>query len=156
MQKTLDEFVIGEAGIIANIGGDGKIRRRLFDMGITPGARVTLRKRAPLGDPIEVTIRGYELTLRKSEAIAVFMKDCVLPTTKSVDEAKAELQIAKEKLQSAKKALKGNKNDALFVKYQDAKQLYKDAKETYKTAVKLQKIKEKQQRKQTKSKEEKL
>ena len=74
MQKTLDEFVIGEAGIIANIGGDGKIRRRLFDMGITPGAEVYLRKKAPLGDPIEIAIRGYELTLRKAEAAHVEIK----------------------------------------------------------------------------------
>ncbi len=69
--KTLDEFSIGERGIIRTVSGEGKIRRRLFDMGVTPGAEVMLRKKAPLGDPLEVTIRGYELTLRKSEAACV-------------------------------------------------------------------------------------
>ena len=71
MKKTLDEFIIGQSGVITAVGGDGKIRRRLFDMGVTPGAEVVLRKKAPLGDPIEVTMRGYELTLRKTEAQAV-------------------------------------------------------------------------------------
>ena len=51
--------------------GEGRIRRRLFDMGVTPGAEVVMRKKAPLGDPIEVTLRGYELTLRKTEAACV-------------------------------------------------------------------------------------
>lgn len=71
MEKRLSEFSIGETGVIRLVGGDGKIRRRLFDMGVTPGAEVYLRKRAPLGDPIEITLRGYELTLRKSEADVV-------------------------------------------------------------------------------------
>ena len=70
MVKTLDKFDIGESGVIKSVSGEGRIRRRLFDMGVTPGAEVTLRKRAPLGDPIEVTLRGYELTLRKTEAAA--------------------------------------------------------------------------------------
>ncbi len=74
MEKKLSEFAIGESGTIRLVGGDGKIRRRLFDMGVTPGAQVYLRKRAPLGDPIEVTIRGYELTLRSSEASVVTME----------------------------------------------------------------------------------
>ena len=71
MEKTLDEFSIGEKGIVKMVLGEGQIKRRLFDMGITPGAEVFLRKKAPLGDPIEITIRGYELTLRKSEAVCV-------------------------------------------------------------------------------------
>ena len=74
MEKRLSEFSIGETGVIRLVGGDGKIRRRLFDMGVTPGAEVYLRKRAPLGDPIEITLRGYELTLRKSEAEVVTME----------------------------------------------------------------------------------
>lgn len=74
MEKRLSEFSIGETGVIRHVGGDGKIRRRLFDMGVTPGAEVYLRKRAPLGDPIEITLRGYELTLRKSEADVVTME----------------------------------------------------------------------------------
>lgn len=68
MLKKLDAFNVGETGQITNIEGEGKIRRRLFDMGITPGAEVYLRKKAPLGDPLEITVRGYELTLRKVEA----------------------------------------------------------------------------------------
>ena len=74
MEKKLSEFKVGEAGIIKTVAGEGKIRRRLFDMGVTPGAEVYLRKKAPLGDPLEVTIRGYELTLRKSEAECVSME----------------------------------------------------------------------------------
>lgn len=71
MEKKLSEFAVGEKGVIKTVSGDGRIRRRLFDMGVTPGAEVVLRKKAPLGDPLEVTIRGYELTLRKSEAETV-------------------------------------------------------------------------------------
>lgn len=74
MQKLLSEFSVGETGVIKTVSGEGKIRRRLFDMGVTPGAEVTMRKKAPLGDPIEVNIRGYELTLRKSEAACVGME----------------------------------------------------------------------------------
>ncbi len=74
MEKRLDEFLIGESGVIVSVAGEGKIRRRLFDMGVTPGAQVYLRKVAPLGDPIEVTLRNYELTLRKSEAECIIVK----------------------------------------------------------------------------------
>ena len=74
MEKKLNEFVPGERGIVRRIEGEGKIRRRLFDMGVTPGADITLRKLAPLGDPVEVNLRGYELTLRKSEASCVIME----------------------------------------------------------------------------------
>ena len=74
MLKKLDEFKIGETGLIKKVEGEGRLRRRLFDMGVTPGATVYLRKKAPLGDPIEVTIRGYELTLRKSEACLVVLE----------------------------------------------------------------------------------
>ena len=73
MQKTLDQFVIGEHGVVRAVVGEGKIKRRLFDMGITPGAEIMLRKKAPLGDPLEVTVRGYELTLRITEAQCVTM-----------------------------------------------------------------------------------
>lgn len=74
MEKTLDNFSVGEIGTIKMVTGEGKIKRRLFDMGITPGAEVYLRKKAPLGDPIEITIRGYELTLRKTEAECVLLE----------------------------------------------------------------------------------
>ena len=72
--KLLSQLKIGEQGTVVAVNGEGAIRRRLFDMGITPGAEVYLRKKAPLGDPIEIAIRGYELTLRKSEASHVEIK----------------------------------------------------------------------------------
>lgn len=68
MRKLLSELHIGESGKILSVQGEGAIRRRLFDMGLTPTAEVYLRKKAPLGDPIEITLRGYELTLRQTEA----------------------------------------------------------------------------------------
>ncbi len=68
MSRRLSEMKPGDGGVIVKVNGEGRIRRRLFDMGVTPGAEVKVKKIAPLGDPIEVTIRGYELTLRKSEA----------------------------------------------------------------------------------------
>ncbi len=74
MEKKLSEIALGKSGKIKVVEGEGRIRRRLFDMGVTPGAEVYLRKRAPLGDPLEVTIRGYELTLRKSEADAIILE----------------------------------------------------------------------------------
>lgn len=74
MEKTLNLFEVGERGTVKSVTGEGKIKRRLFDMGITPGADVLMRKKAPLGDPIEITIRGYELTLRKTEAVCVNME----------------------------------------------------------------------------------
>ncbi|MFA5503330.1 MAG: ferrous iron transport protein A [Bacilli bacterium] len=74
MEKRLSDFVVGETGIVKKVEGVGKIHRRLFDMGITPGAEIYLRKKAPLGDPLEITLRGYELTLRKTEASFVLME----------------------------------------------------------------------------------
>ncbi|MCF0117902.1 MAG: ferrous iron transport protein A [Bacilli bacterium] len=68
MQKSLDKFALGETGRIEIVLGEKIIRRRLLDMGLTPGANVTLKKKAPLGDPLQISVRGYNLTLRKSEA----------------------------------------------------------------------------------------
>ena len=65
---TLDEIKVGAQCTIKLVNGEGRVRRRLFDMGVTPGIGVYVRKKAPLGDPIEITIRGYELTLRQDEA----------------------------------------------------------------------------------------
>lgn len=72
--KLLSEFSVGETGRVVKVEGAGQIRRRLFDMGVTPNAEILLRKKAPLGDPLEVSIRGYELTLRKTEADVVYME----------------------------------------------------------------------------------
>lgn len=71
--KLLSQLEIGEKATVKAVNGEGAVRRRLFDMGITPGAEIYLRKKAPFGDPIEVSLRGYELTLRKAEAANVEM-----------------------------------------------------------------------------------
>lgn len=68
---TLEEVDIGRTCKVKKVNGEGKIRRRLFDMGVTEGTEIFVRKRAPLGDPIEITLRSYELTLRKDEASLV-------------------------------------------------------------------------------------
>ena len=68
VEKTLDRLRIGQQGVVTHIGGEGVLHRRMADMGITPGARVMMRRAAPWGDPIQINIRGYELTLRKAEA----------------------------------------------------------------------------------------
>lgn len=66
--RTLKDVRIGESAKVVKVHGEGAIRRRIMDMGITKGVTVKVRKAAPLGDPIELTVRGYELTLRKADA----------------------------------------------------------------------------------------
>ena len=66
--KTLKDVKIGGTAKVIKVHGEGAIRRRIMDMGITKGIEVTVRKVAPLGDPLEVTVRGYELSLRKADA----------------------------------------------------------------------------------------
>lgn len=66
--KTLKEAKIGETVKVVKLNGEGAVKRRLMDMGITKGISVYVRKVAPLGDPVEVTVRGYELSLRKADA----------------------------------------------------------------------------------------
>lgn len=66
--RTLNDLLIGESCKIVKLHGEGAIKRRIMDMGITKGTLVTLRKVAPLGDPMELTVRGYELTLRRDDA----------------------------------------------------------------------------------------
>lgn len=65
---TLDQLKVGSSAIISAVGGNGVLRCRLLDMGLIPHTRVTLQKVAPMGDPIEIQVRGYELTLRVEEA----------------------------------------------------------------------------------------
>ena len=65
---TLDQLSIGASAVITAVGGDGALRCRLLDMALIPRTRVTLQKVAPMGDPIEIRVRGYELTLRVEEA----------------------------------------------------------------------------------------
>ena len=66
--KTLREASIGETVKVVKLYGEGAVKRRIMDMGITKGAEIYFRKAAPFGDPIEVTVRGYELSLRKADA----------------------------------------------------------------------------------------
>ncbi|MEE0097043.1 MAG: ferrous iron transport protein A [Oscillospiraceae bacterium] len=66
--KTLRSAKVGETVKVVKLHGEGAVKRRIMDMGITKGVDVTIRKVAPLGDPIEVTVRGYELSLRKADA----------------------------------------------------------------------------------------
>ncbi len=73
MEKRLVDLEVGQSGTIVKVLGEGRIRRRLFDMGVTPNANFFVRKKAPLGDPVELTLRGYELTLRKNEAELVIV-----------------------------------------------------------------------------------
>ncbi len=66
--RTLKEAKIGETVKVSRINGEGAVKRRIMDMGITKGAEIYIRKDAPLGDPVEVTVRGYELSLRRADA----------------------------------------------------------------------------------------
>jgi len=72
--KLLNEFKSGEKGIVEKLTVLGPLRRRLLDMGITPGTEITFKKVAPLGDPVEILLRGYVLAIRKTEAETVLMK----------------------------------------------------------------------------------
>lgn len=65
---TLNELKVGQSAAISAVGGEGALRCRLLDMGLTPRTKVTLQKVAPMGDPIQITVRGYELTLRVEDA----------------------------------------------------------------------------------------
>lgn len=73
--RTLDKLKTGESGVVISVGGEGRIRRRLLDLGITPGTSVMIRKVAPLGDPIEIFLRSFELTIRKEEAKKITVCD---------------------------------------------------------------------------------
>lgn len=66
--KTLREVKVGKTAKVVKVHGEGAIRRRIMDMGITKGVEIYVRKLAPLGDPMELTVRGYELSLRKADA----------------------------------------------------------------------------------------
>lgn len=74
MQKKMAELKIGEIGKVVEMQAKGRIRQRLFDMGITPGTEVLMVRRAPLGDPFEIKLRGYQLSLRKVEGDEVVVE----------------------------------------------------------------------------------
>ena len=69
--KTLKDVKVGETATVARLHGEGPVKRRIMDMGITKGVQIYVRKVAPLGDPLELTVRGYELSLRKQDAQSI-------------------------------------------------------------------------------------
>mgnify|MGYP000190298977 CR=1 FL=1 len=73
--KTLREVKIGETVKVVKLHGEGPVKRRIMDMGITKGSEIFIRKVAPLGDPVEITVRGYELSVRKNDAQCVLVKE---------------------------------------------------------------------------------
>lgn len=72
---TLDKLPVGKSGVITKVGGEGMLRLRLLDMGLIPRTHVTMIKIAPMGDPVEIRVRGYELTLRKEDAGFIEIKE---------------------------------------------------------------------------------
>lgn len=72
---TLGDAAVGSTVIVAKIDGDGAYKHRIMDMGITKGSEIFIRKVAPLGDPVEITVRGYELSVRKNDAQCVLVKE---------------------------------------------------------------------------------
>lgn len=72
--KTLKDVAVGQTAVVAKLHGEGPVKRRIMDMGITKGTSIFVRKVAPLGDPVEVTVRGYELSLRKADADMILVE----------------------------------------------------------------------------------
>lgn len=72
--KTLKDVAIGDSAIVKRLSGEGALKRRIMDMGVTKGVEIFVRRVAPLGDPMEVTVRGYELSLRKAEAESILVE----------------------------------------------------------------------------------
>ena len=69
--KTLKDVAVGDKAIVKRLNGEGALKRRIMDMGVTKGTKIYVRKMAPLGDPIEINVRGYELSLRKEDAASI-------------------------------------------------------------------------------------
>lgn len=74
LRRTLNDAGIGSTVVVTQIGSSGAMRRRLIEMGITPGVKIKIKKVAPLGDPIEINLRGYELTIRRTEAKEIYIE----------------------------------------------------------------------------------
>ena len=72
---TIDDLKIGQSGTISNVGGEGALRLRFLDMGLIPGTCVKLQKVAPMGDPIQIQVRGYELTIRREDAKKIDLEE---------------------------------------------------------------------------------
>ena len=73
--KTLKEVAVGQTVTVKKLSGAGPVKRRIMDMGITKGSELYIRKVAPLGDPVEITVRGYELSVRKNDAQCVLVRE---------------------------------------------------------------------------------
>ncbi len=72
---TIDDLQIGQQGVISAVGGEGALRLRFLDMGLIPGTSVLLQKVAPMGDPIQIQVRGYELTIRREDARMIRLQE---------------------------------------------------------------------------------
>ena len=72
---TIDDLKIGQSGVICQVGGEGPLRLRFLDMGLIPGTQVLLQKIAPMGDPIQIQLRGYELTIRREDARKITLRE---------------------------------------------------------------------------------
>ena len=73
--RTIDDLTIGESGVISQVGGEGALRLRFLDLGLIPGTTVILQKIAPMGDPIQIQVRGYELTIRREDARKIDLRE---------------------------------------------------------------------------------
>ena len=74
---TINDLQIGQHGIISTVGGEGALRLRFLDMGLIPGTKVVLQKIAPMGDPIQIQVRGYELTIRREDAKMIGLQEVI-------------------------------------------------------------------------------
>lgn len=72
---TINDLKIGQSGIISAVGGEGPLRLRFLDMGLIPGTRVQLTKIAPMGDPIQIQLRGYEMSIRREDAMKLTLEE---------------------------------------------------------------------------------
>lgn len=72
---TINDLQVGQKGTIAQVGGEGSLRLRFLDMGLIPGTQVKLEKVAPMGDPIQIQVRGYELTIRRDDAKKITLRE---------------------------------------------------------------------------------
>ena len=93
--KTLKDIPVGESSVVVKIHGEGALRRRIMDMGITKGTEIYVRKVAPLGDPVEITVRGYELSLRKADAEILEILSYVILFTKGLTNLIRKFKITK-------------------------------------------------------------
>ena len=120
---TLKELKIGKSAVVTAVGGEGQLRQHFLDMGVIPGAEVTLVKYAPLGDPMELRIHGYELTLRLADAEKIEIAP--------VEEAKTEEVLPKSKIRKTKKDHPGLGEDGRFHEKATENPLPKDTKLTF-------------------------